>query len=208
MLERIPRAENTRQVFRVASIEQDEQFNDELGLDGEALRELLALRADAGSGRYPDELLDGPFRPKRKRFPSRFSDGSFSVLYTALEAETAEAEARNSFPKRIGKPKGPRVAFFSLFSCTFDGTEIDLRPKVADWPDLVNDDDYSFCNQIGAEAKRLELDGLVTWSVRRRDGANLPVFSRQSVSRPSPERLVALTYDPASGNVAVRYVDD
>ena len=190
----------------MASIAQDDRFNDELGLDREALRELLELLAEAGGGEALDELLDGPFRPKRDRSPSRFSDGSFPVLYTSLEAETAEAESRNSFPKRIGSPTEQRVAYFSLFSCTFDGAEIDLRPKIADWPDLIHDDDYSFCNRIGAEAKRLELDGLVTWSVRRKVGANVPVFSRKAVSHPKPEGLVAMTYNPDTGKVSVRHI--
>ncbi len=208
MLERIPPARNTRRVFRLASIAEDEQFNDELGLDREALSELLEFLADAGDAQALDELLDGPFRPRRKRFASRFSDGSFPVLYTSLEPETAEAEITHWFPSRIGDPRKPRVVYFSLFSCTFDGTEIDLRPMVADWTDLVHESDYSFCNRLGAEARRLDLDGLATWSVRRKAGTNVPVFARRAVSRPNPERRVALTFDPSSGSVSVRHLDD
>ena len=82
----------------------------------------------------------------------------------------------------------------------FDGVEKDLRPKVEEWPDLVHDSDYSFCNQIGAEARRLEIDGLVTWSARH-EGANVPIFMPRAVSDPELEGVVAMTYDPDTDNV-------
>lgn len=205
MLERIPRARKTRQVFRLAVITEDNRFNNEQELDQEGLKELLELLNEARSAQDPDELLDAPFRQGR---PSRFSDGSFPVLYTSLEAATAEAEIAHWLPTRVGNPSTPRVVYYSLFTCAFEGNEIDLRPKVEDWPDLVHESDYSLCNRIGAEARSLEIDGLVTWSARRENGANVPVFSRKAVSRPSPEKLVALTYEPSSRRVSVRYVDD
>ena len=65
----------------------------ELGFDpgsGDELRELLAY---SGYGAQFDELLDGPFQPKpRLRSRTRFSDGSFPVFYSSLDAVTAEAE--------------------------------------------------------------------------------------------------------------------
>ena len=195
-------------MFRLASLPMDEDPLVDLELDSQGRGELLALLARGGDTPDLDELLDAPFRPKRKTFPSRFSDGSLPVLYTSLEAETAEAEIAHWLPSRIGTPRTPRVAHYSLFSCTFDGVEIDLRPKVADWPDLVHESDYSFCNRVGAEARRRGVDGLVTRSVRRNDGSNVPVFSRSAVGGPNPERFVALTYDPGSGTVSVRYLDD
>ena len=67
---------------------------------------------------------------------------------------------------------------------------------------MVADSDYTFCNLLGAEAKSLEIDGLVTPSARNK-GTNLPVFKRGSISDPSVEAIVALTYDPDTGDVAV-----
>ena len=208
MLDRLPRVESDRQVFRLASLPEDEQFLAELDLDTQGREELTELLAEAGSVARLDELLDGPFRQRRKARPSRFSDGSFPVLYTSLEAATAEAEVAHWLPTRVGSPSIPRVVYYSLFSCAFEGSEIDLRPEVEDWPELVHESDYSLCNRIGAEARSLEIDGLVTWSARRESGANVPVFSRKAVSRPSPKRLVALTYEPSSQKVSVQYIDD
>ena len=47
------------------------------------------------------------------------------------------------------------------------------------------------------------IDGLVTPSARH-VGTNLPVFTRESISNPNVEAIVALTYNPDSGEVAFR----
>ena len=81
----------------------------------------------------------------------------------------------------------------------FTGVEKDLRGKLDDWPDLVADD-YAFCNRIGAEARELGIDGLVTPSARH-PGANQPVFQRSALSEPRHEGAVSMTYDPDTGSV-------
>ena len=175
----------------------------ELRLDPQSSNELRELLAASDQGTELDELLDGPFRPKRRlRHRTRFSDGSVPVFYSSLDSATAEAEMRYWFPRYSGRPQHPRTAYYRRFSCTFDGIEKDLRAKISDWPDLVHDNDYSFCNQLGAEARRLEVDGLVTLSARH-EGANLPVFARQAVSDPELEGGVAMTYHPDTGRVTV-----
>ena len=80
----------------------------------------------------------------------------------SLDSATAEAEIRYWLPHYSGRPRRARTLYYQGFSCIFDGTEKDLRPKIVDWPDLVHNNDHSFCNRLGAEAKRLEIDGLVT----------------------------------------------
>ena len=175
----------------------------ELRLDPQSSNELRELLAASDQGTDLDELLDGPFRPKRRlRHRTRFSDGSFPVFYSSLDSATAEAEMQYWFPRYSGRPQTPRTAYYRRFSCTFDGIEKDLRAKISDWPDLIHDNDYSFCNQLGAEARRLEVDGLVTLSARH-EGANLPVFARQAVSDPELEGGVAMTYYPDTDRVTV-----
>ena len=175
----------------------------ELQLGPQGSEELRKLLADSGHSVDIDELCDAPFRTKRRlRNRTRFSDGTFPVFYTSLDAETAEAEVRHWLPRFIGKPRNSRTAYYQRFSCKFDGFEKDLRPKIEAWPDLVHDSDYSFCNQLGAEARSLQIDGLVTWSARH-EGTNLPVFRRQAVSNPELEGVVAMTYHPDTGEVSV-----
>lgn len=208
MLEELPSQECRRQVFRFATIPMTEELISEVGIDPRGEDELREFLADHGYRPRNDELLDGPFRQKRRlREPTRFSDGSFPVFYSSLDAATAEAEVQHRFLIHGGEPQTPRSWYFQQFSCTFDGVEIDLRPKLQEWPDLVHDSNYSFCNKVGAEAKRSDIDGLVTRSARC-EGENLPVFTRRAVRAPELGSIVIMTYDPNTGNVSVQRVDE
>ena len=190
-------------MFRLATIPHTMELLAELGIDALGAEELRELLADAGRMTNNNELCDGPFRPKRKfRSKTRFSDGSFPVFYSSLETSTAEAEIRYWFPQYGGQAQRPRTGYYQRFSCTFEGIAIDLRPKIDDWPDLVHDTDYEFCNQLGAEAKTLNIDGFETYSARH-EGTNVPIFERQTISNPHLEGLVAVTYYPDSGEAIV-----
>ena len=135
---------------------------------------------------------------------TRYSDGSHPVFYSALDPATAEAEVAHWFKKEFGgRPQGRRSAYYQRFTCLFAGQEKDLRDKQSEWPELVHDSDYTFCNRIGAEAVRLELDGLVVPSARRENGSNLPVFKRSAISDPEAQDLVKITLDPQTGEIAI-----
>lgn len=186
MLGEIRSQRSRRQVFRMANLPGIEDFLAQLELDEQGSDEVRTLLSASGFGLELDDLLDGPFRPRRKlRIRTRFSDGSFSVFYSSLDSSTDEAE---------------------VSSCIFDGIEKDLRPKIEAWPDLVHDNDYSFCNQLGSEAMRTDLDALVTWSARH-PGANVPVFRRRAVSNPKLLGVIAVTYDPNTGGVSARIIE-
>ena len=53
------------------------------------------------------------------------------------------------------------MAYYQRIHFSFEGLEKDLRPKARDWPDLVNDNGYSFCNRLGFEAKEQGIDWLL-----------------------------------------------
>lgn len=164
------------------------------------MREALTA---VGRASTAEELCDAPFRPKRRlRRRTRYSDGTHPVFYSSLEPETAAAEIRHWFPLVMGRPKAARTAYYRRLECTFSGREKDLRGKVVAWPDLVHTSDYAFCNRLGAEARELELDGLVVPSARH-PGANLPIFRRAAIVEAELGDVVAMTYDPASGAVSV-----
>ena len=164
------------------------------------MRELLAA---VGREATADELCDAPFRPKRKlRRRTRYSDGTFPVFYSSLAPETAEAEVGYWLPVVMGRPKTARTIYYLRLECTFSGREKDLRAKVSAWPNLVHEADYTFCNQLGAEARKLGLDALVVPSARH-VGANLPVFGRHAIREAELGDAVALAYDPVSGDVTV-----
>ena len=204
MLDSVVGQHGRRQAVRLVNVPVDEDFATKLGLDAQSWEELERFVGRRWPSENLAELCDAPFRPRRRsRKPTRFSDGSFPVFYSSLDGATAEAEVRHWLPSYIGKPQKSRTAYYQRLVCTFEGSERDLRPQVAHWPDLVHDSDYRFCNQLGAEAVRLGIDGLVTPSARRVGGVNLPVFKRQAISNPKLEDAVAMTYHPDTGAVTV-----
>ena len=181
-----------------------DDLRDELQFDAQSNDELQQILAAVGYRSDLNELCDGPFRPKRRlRRQTRFSDGTHPVFYSSLDSATAEAEIRYWFSSYCGKADTPRTAYYQRFRCTFRGTEKDLRTKVDVWPRLVHKSDYTFCNQLGAEAIQSGLAGLVTPSARH-DGANLPVFRRDAVSDPELLDVAAVTFDPNTGETTVR----
>ena len=207
MLESIPTATLRLRVFRLANQGSVSEFLQEQGLDERGIDEIKVLLQSRGIDNSLEELCDAPFRPKprlqKAGYATRFSDGSFPVLYTSLEAETAESEIQHWFLKIVGRPVRRRTAYYSRFACDFNGTAKDLRPEKPKWPRLTHDSDYLFCNRLGAEAVKLRLDGLLTPSARRTTGTNIPVFARKSISNPGDRVLVAVTYDPSTGKVSL-----
>ena len=208
LLDEIPTVRNHRQIYRLANLTRDDEFLAELGLDALGEQELRALLITAGYKTSPEDLCDEPFRPRCHLVrATRYSNGSYPVFYSSLDPETAKAEVSHWFRKVFGgSPQGQRSAYYQRFTCLFEGEEKDLRDKQSEWPDLVHDSDYTFCNRIGAEAVWLELDGLVVPSARRESGSNLPVFKRPAISDPKSQGLVKITLNPRTGEVATASV--
>ena len=192
-------------IFRLARDWSLEHLIAEEGYDSTSAAELVELVGPTARGDLRRTFLDAPFKAKPRLAKAgrstRFSDGSFSVFYAALEADTAEAEIRYWHPKKSTRP---RTAYYTRFVCDFSGQTKDLRPMRTKWPELTHDSDYRFCNALGAEAKVSALDGLLTPSARRDTGTNLPVFQRQAIDSPVVEARVAVTLYPSTGDVSTR----
>lgn len=208
LLDEIPTVRNHRRIYRLANLLRDDQFLAELELDASGEQELRELLVAAGYKTSLEDLCDAPFRPKRRLgMATRYSDGSHPVFYSSLDPETAKAEVAHWFREVFGgRPQGQRSAYYQRFTCLFEGGEKDLRDKQSEWPELVHDSDYTFCNRIGAEAVRLELDGLVVPSARRESGSNLPVFKRPAIRDPESQDVVKITLDPRTGETATASV--
>ena len=211
LLDKIPTVRRRWPIYRLANLPEYDELLAELELDDLSEQELSDLLVDNDYKTSLEEPWDAPFRPKRYlNRATRYSDGSHPVFYSALDRTTAEAEVAHGFKKEFGgRPQGQRSAYYQCFTCLFEGKEKDLRDKQSEWPELVHDSDYTFCNRIGAEAVRLELDGLVVPSARRKNGSNLPVFKRSAIRDPKAQDLVKITLAPrtdasstASGTIA------
>ena len=200
LLDDVPSRHRGRQVFRLVWQRQSELLT-RYDLDSEGEEELRQMLAEEAGPTAAEEYCDATFRAKRTRQGRRrFSDGSFPVFYSSLEPETAEEEIRYWFP-RYG-PRKARTGFYRRMICSFSGLEKDLRPKIAEWPDLVHESDYSFCNRLGAEARRLGVAGLLAPSARC-DGDNMPIFRRDAIGEARFVDVVVVRYDPGSGEVAM-----
>lgn len=80
--------------------------------------------------------------------------------------------------------------------CDFSGSTVDLRSMQSEWPGLTALTDYDFCNDLGSEAVRSNIDGFLTPSVRKEGGTNVPVFARRALSGARHVKTVYLTFDP------------
>ena len=205
-----PRTERT-ELIRLASLPKSSEFFQAQGLDERGIDEALQFLEARGITTQPEALVDKAFKPKARlaktRYATRFSDGSFPVLYGAMEAPTAEAEVKQWFSKQVsGKPTHARTAWYLRFMYHFNGNLKDLRPKQAEreWRALTHDNNYRFCNNLGVEAVAAGLDGLLAPSVRNAGGTNLPAFARRAVSNFLKGGFVSITYNPQTGETFLK----
>lgn len=181
MLEDLSSIEAVYRVFRYEADQSDSNFATKQGLSAQ---ETIEFRTAASERSAP---IKNPFR-------SRFSDGTFRVKYTSLELVTAEAEVRHWLPNRAAGTTTPTRYHYSADNYQFSGLIKDLLPMSETWPGLTHSSDYNFCTQLGKEAVTLGLDGLVTPSVRRAEGSNLPVFRETSLTFQSSTGTLVLTF--------------
>ena len=205
MLRTLPTRNIQQTVVRFQRRHPDDEFLRDQEMDREQIREMKEFLESRGLSDSLEELVDAPFKPKPRLWntgypESRYSDGSFPVGYFSLEAETAEAEVHYWFCARfVGKPRGARTAWYSRFTCDFQGDVKNLRPKAVAWPELTHDSDYTFCNKLGDEAVSKDLHGLLAPSARRSGGTNVPVFARRALSNPREHLLVPVTCAAPTG---------
>lgn len=191
MLSNIPKIQVSETVWRYASAKNDVETLTDMGFDIGELTDILEFLRDNKMLSSPDDLLDNPFRRKitSKGAPSRYSDGSLSVFYSAIEPETAADEisyhGKNFFSdKRV---------YYNLFYCSFNGEVKDLRLKRNDWPMLI-DDNYAFCNRVAVAAIEDQLDGLLVPSARNNSGTCSPVFNRHALSKAIIKDIVSFDF--------------
>lgn len=182
-----------------------------MSLSRSQITDILLLLQSRNRAEILDRLLDEPFSSSiyynRYRRRSRFSNGSYPVLYGSLEKKTSETEVLHWFLNGINRDSIYAVHYYHIFSFKYIGLAADLRPMHAEWPDLTHPDDYSFCNRLGAEAVVSGLEAFITPSARHPGGSCLPVFKRRAVSSPKRIAHAAFSIDAASGNVSITYAE-
>ncbi len=206
MLKEVPRTHLEVQAFRLVSDRNVERACAEYGLSAQETEEVFRFLGPEYASHQDilNSLLASPFKPRHllQIAPTRFSDGSIRVSYSALEKETAEAEVISWTTRSATEGVTKSVTLhYNFLAFRFAGEHKDLRGYIKDFPLLIASppSGYEFCNQIGAEAKAEGLDALLTLSARRELGNCLPVFALASLSQPQLEEEVVLQYDPQLG---------
>lgn len=179
-------------LFQEIAPPEDWPFLQELeGATNERLREAIGV---AGFVRPEDKVeqssshyIMGPLTHPNPD-GSRFSDGSFGVIYAAFDLDTAVAEVkaeREEFLKRTHEPK-QRVDM-RVILMTLDGELHDLRGM----PEMTE----PACRSLGKQLRNAGSYGLVFESTRRPGGHCICVFRPPVLSNPRQERHFAFVWD-------------
>jgi RES domain len=141
-------------------------------------------------------MLNTPFElnPSYRPNPTRFSDGTWRVFYSALEVDTAEQERGYWCVREIqSDPPAQRHFHYRELRCRLQGEAFDVKAKLADWPFLVGDHSaYPECQSVARTAIEADADALIAPSARRDGGTTIPVFKRAGLS--NPEILGAVVF--------------
>ena len=156
-------------------------------------------------------FLMAPFTHISTDRPSRFSDGSYGVLYVAEDFETAVSETIHHharFMAQTTQVPGWTSQFREL-ELSVRADLQDIRRFEDDAARLLDPADYSAAQAFGADLRAQGSDGIVYPSVRG-DGDCLGLFYPDLVQRPVQKRhldyhwngeTVDLVRDAASGQV-------
>jgi len=122
--------------------------------------------------------LMAPFTHVSRDRPSRFSDGSFGVLYAGERFETALFETihhHGRFMARTREPPGWTSQFREIILAIEAGLH-DLRGEPVGESALLRRDDYAASQALGASLRAAGADGVVYPSVRHPGGACAGLF--------------------------------
>jgi len=153
-------------------------------------------------------MLDTPFErnPSYRPNPTRFSDGTWRVFYSALEVDTAEAERGHWCIQEIqSDPPATRHFHYRELRCRLQGEAFDVKAKLHDWPFLVGDRSaYPQCQNVALSAIQADADALIAPSARREGGTTIPVFKRAALSNPEILGAVVFRVQPDGSFTALR----
>jgi hypothetical protein len=130
--------------------------------------------------------LMAPFVHASPDRPSRFSDGSYGVLYAGNSFETALFETihhHRRFMLKTAEPAGWTSQFRELV-LEVKGALSDLRRSGPEAALVLDPDDYAPGQKLGAELRAAGADGVVYPSVRRPGGECVGLFYPDLASRP------------------------
>lgn len=129
---------------------------------------------------------------------SRYSDGSFGVWYGARTLETSIRETVHHFRRDTlaseiaARSLTPIYQERRVHRVRCSAMLVDLRELCAGEPRLLDPQDYSYCQGLGAQLRQAALPGLQSLSARHPGGEIAGVFLREALG--DPRDVCYLTY--------------
>jgi RES domain len=110
---------------------------------------------------------------------SRYSDGSYPVLYTATKAEVAKAERCYWLIETVFKKTSvSEVDNFFLYSCAVAGKCFDYTRNWKKNKNLVHPTDYKYCHELARRSLDAGAEFLIVPSARKLGGCCVPIFKK------------------------------
>jgi hypothetical protein len=126
--------------------------------------------------------------------PSRFSDGSYPVVYLADTEQTNLAEVGHHLARRLADTdaESTRTHYFLLAKFRLSGATLDVRKG---FPRLHRRDDWAPAQAFGARAWSQGASGITYRSVRRAGAMNTAVFRAGLVKAGIRVGIIGLRWD-------------
>jgi hypothetical protein len=119
---------------------------------------------------------------------SRYSDGSHGVWYGADSIKTSIYESAHHWYAGLlsdaGFNKAGVISERRVFWVRCDAALINLKEKVLAFPELLNRDDYRYCQGVGARIHHEGHPGLITRSARHLRGDTIAILNSKVLSSP------------------------
>lgn len=124
---------------------------------------------------------------------SRFSDGSFPVIYMGDEPETGLAEVTFHLSKTLSETDADKskTHYFQVAKFDLEGQILDVRKG---FPALHDSGDYGPPQAFGAQARAENRQGITFKSVRRRNFTNVAVLRADLVKSGVRLEIVGLAW--------------
>jgi len=127
---------------------------------------------------------------------SRFGYGAFPVLYTASDEQTALAEKKFHWAKRLRDHHTPPTAVQDVaLLLSLSGDFHDLRGLQKSFRAVYRPDTYQSSQALGRELWKAGSQGIAYTSVRRPDGECLAVFSPQTITACARDAIYEFHWD-------------
>jgi len=205
----------------IVSLRESQDLFDDLSEQPTDWQTAIAAEALARPAEFGNEpVINRPFErarydaaigyPFQNWTRSRYSDGNFGVWYGADTVETSVFETAHHWLRFLHdadmqQHHAPIVAERRVFQVQCDGLLFDFRPKLADYPQLAQRNQYAFTRQIGQRLHREGHPGLITRSAHCR-GDISAIFTPRILS--NPRDYCYLDYRLESGTLTITRQSD